>query len=493
MLYAKRKAQTESGSPHSYEEGISMQQKHLLASIVCSLLVLAAIPAAAVPDEMSYQAYLTNDDGSPVNMTISITFAAYTVDFGGTPLWSQTIAVPVDQGLLSVTLGGPPAPFPVGLFNTDIYIGLFVAGEEMLPRRKLISTPFSFKSGDAETVGGMSAASLDQSGDVAALQGDVSGLDSRILTLEATDITSVSGVNGLNGSGSSGSVNIGIAPGGVTNSRLAPNSVASANIIDNQVGSADIQNGGVTLADMGVNSVGSPQILSNAVGASEISAGAVGSSEVANNSLGAVDLAANSVGASELVESERYTIESLLIDGSMTNIVDSQGDWRFHDSINGFRWYDTAGTTQQGYIIVSSSTNEWVDANQGSRRVFHSDAGGIGIGTTATSTGYDVSMPSLSVSGQTSVGLTRVTSTFQLTSMSSNCHSHGNLTCYYGSGSVTCPVGTRVLGGGTSGHSALFGSMSISYPSSNTAWNCALSYDLANVTRTCYAVCARLE
>lgn len=99
----------------------------------------------------------------------------------------------------------------------------------------------------------------------------------------------------------------------------------------------------------------------------------------------------------------------------------------------------------------------------------------------------------LTVSGQTEVGLVRVSSSFTLDSTNANCHSHGNLTCYYGSGSVQCPVGTRVLGGGTSGHSALFGSLSTSYPNSSTSWTCGLSYDLAGVTRTCYAICARLE
>lgn len=448
------------------------------------MLLILLWPGAtlAVPGELDYQAYLSNADGSAFDGNISITFAAYTVDVGGVPLWSQTLNVPVDNGLFSVALGGAPAPFPAGLFDTDIYVGLFVAGEEMLPRRKLNTAPYAFKAGDAETVGGMTAAALDQSGDVATLQGDVSGLDGRVTTLETTDITAVNGVNGLNGGGSAGSINIGIAGGGVTNAHLAPNSVASANIIDGQVTSADIQNGGITVLDMGANSVGAAQIQPNAVG----------SSEIADNAVGPTELAPDSVGASELIESDAYSLGGLTVTGGTTRFQGG-GDIRIEDTFNGFRWYDMDGTTQFGAILVRNTENSWQDFNEGGRYIFHSDAGGIGIGTTSTATGYAVSVPSLSVSGQTNVGLTRVAQPFTIDNLIDPCHSHGNLACYTGFVTTNCPVGTRVLGGGPTGHSARYGAISRSYPASTTSWSCEMSYDISSGTRTCYALCARLE
>ena len=64
--------------------------------------------AGAVPGELDFQAYLTNADGSPVDTSINITFAAYTVDMGGVPIWNQTLTVPVDQGLFQVALSRRP-------------------------------------------------------------------------------------------------------------------------------------------------------------------------------------------------------------------------------------------------------------------------------------------------------------------------------------------------------------------------------------------------
>ncbi|MEO1573460.1 MAG: hypothetical protein AAFU65_00705, partial [Pseudomonadota bacterium] len=177
---------------------------------------------AAVPDTISYQAYLTNSDGTPVDGAVTITFAAYNVDMGGVPLWNQTESVMVQQGLFSVPLANPINPFPAGLFDGPVYVGLFVAGEELLPRRALTSNAFSFKAADADTLEGASAADLDQSGEVTSLQSDVSSAQSAIGTLQADvtsnegrittletsggDITGVSAGAGLTGGGAAGNV-----------------------------------------------------------------------------------------------------------------------------------------------------------------------------------------------------------------------------------------------------------------------------------------------
>ena len=57
-----------------------------------------------------------------------------------------------------MTLGSPVKPFP---------IGLFIAGEELLPRRMLTSAGFAFKASDADSLGGSSPAAFDQSAHVA--------------------------------------------------------------------------------------------------------------------------------------------------------------------------------------------------------------------------------------------------------------------------------------------------------------------------------------
>jgi len=315
--------------------------------------------------------------------------------------------------------------------------GLFVAGEEMLPRRQLQSSAFAYKAADADTLQGVQASTQDQSVEVAALEGEVIGLDARVGTLEAigADITAVTPGSGLVGGGSSGDVVLGVGPAGINFSMLAPNSVSDLQIID----------GSVSIADIGTAAVGADEIAEGAVGTSELAFGSVQSAHVADGSLDPVDLNAAASG---------YTFGGLAVNGS-TDIngafrVVSGADVFIQDDFNGFRWTSFDGTTWYGAILARSTEFSFYDDNN-DRYAIHSDAGGVGIGTTLTATGYDVSVPSLSVAGQTAVGYEIVTASYALNSTAVSCHAHGNLTCYFGTATVFCPVGKRVLGGGSSG------------------------------------------
>jgi hypothetical protein len=205
----------------------------------------------------------------------------------------------------------------------------------------------------------------------------------------------------------------------------------------------------------------------------------VTSAEIVDGTINPVDINA----------SGHFTFDGITNTGP--TIFDSTSDIRINDNINGFRWYNTAGDTQLAYFFISSNLVRFQDYNQ-SRALLYSDSNGIGIGTNNPSSTHAVTMPSLVVTGNLGIGLEIVTAGYSLGSAAA-CHSHGDLTCYYGSGSVSCPVGTKVLGGGTNGtSSARYGSVSTSYPNSSTSWFCASSYDLS-VSDSCYAICARLE
>jgi hypothetical protein len=188
---------------------------------------------------------------------------------------------------------------------------------------------------------------------------------------------------------------------------------------------------------------------------------------------------------------QTFTIGGLTIDGTSSTFIKSTGDIRIHDNINGFRWYNTAGDTQFANFVIQSSSTTFTDVSN-ARTLIRSNADGIGIGTSSPGSTHAVTIPSLEVSGDLEIGLERVSASYTM-STQATCHSHGNLTCSYGSGTVQCPVGTRVLGGGSTGSAGRYGSLSQSYPASTTSWTCGSSYDLANSVRSCYAICARLE
>ena len=134
--------------------------------LLALVLVVAGRALAVVPSTVSYQGYLTNPDGSPVEVTTDITFRLYNVDAGGVPGWEDTLSVTVDKGLFSVELGAG-SPFPLGLFDNPLWLGIDVENDgEMSPRRPFDSVAFAFKADDALTLEGQGAASLDQSAHV---------------------------------------------------------------------------------------------------------------------------------------------------------------------------------------------------------------------------------------------------------------------------------------------------------------------------------------
>ena len=134
-------------------------------------LLLPTALLAAIPRAIHVQAFLADSTGAAVTGSPSIRFCLYdslnpTVTVA---LWCDTRTVTVDQGVLDVGLDEATTPFPATLFDNPLYLGIQVASDpEMTPRLPLASEAYAFKADDADTVGGQTAASLDQSADLAA-------------------------------------------------------------------------------------------------------------------------------------------------------------------------------------------------------------------------------------------------------------------------------------------------------------------------------------
>ncbi len=123
-----------------------------ISRILLSIVFLAlSFGVSAVPGSLSYQGYLTDPSGSPVNGTVSVTFALYDIDVGGLEQWSELQTVEVSQGLFQVELGTDVLnPFAAGLFDLPLWLGMAVEIDaEMSPRTPLTSVGFAFKAEDA--------------------------------------------------------------------------------------------------------------------------------------------------------------------------------------------------------------------------------------------------------------------------------------------------------------------------------------------------------
>ncbi len=122
-----------------------------------SILILTCIALVfAVPRTMNYQGKLTDPSGVGINADLDMTFRIYDVATGGTALWTETHdgvnQVEIIKGLFDVELGSIT---PINLdFSTDYWLDVVVAGEVLMPRIKLNSTPYSFRAAIADSVAG---------------------------------------------------------------------------------------------------------------------------------------------------------------------------------------------------------------------------------------------------------------------------------------------------------------------------------------------------
>jgi hypothetical protein len=99
---------------------------------------------------VNYQGRLADASGNPIDNTnpgVGMTFALYTQETGGSPVWIETHAnVPVSEGLFSVRLGSINA-LSTDLLTGDRWLGIQVGTDpEMTPREKLAAVPYAMQA-----------------------------------------------------------------------------------------------------------------------------------------------------------------------------------------------------------------------------------------------------------------------------------------------------------------------------------------------------------
>ncbi len=129
--------------------------KRLLLSCLFLFLMMASA-WADVPGTMTFQGILTDDQGQPLNETLSVTLKLYDAANGGNSLWTETQNAEVNQGYLSLHLGDTN-PLDANIFDgqTELYLGVTIGeDEEMSPRQPISSVPYATRASTVEQVTG---------------------------------------------------------------------------------------------------------------------------------------------------------------------------------------------------------------------------------------------------------------------------------------------------------------------------------------------------
>ena len=129
---------------------------------VISLLIFLAPGSllAQIPTVINYQGILLDENGRTEDGVYSMAFAIYSDSVSSSDeLWFEQIdSVRVRDGFYNVLLGArEDVPFDGDLFKQDLlYFSVRVNEEELLPRSRVSSVLFAFKSENSDRLGGRS-------------------------------------------------------------------------------------------------------------------------------------------------------------------------------------------------------------------------------------------------------------------------------------------------------------------------------------------------
>lgn len=113
-----------------------------------------------VPLLIKFSGTLRDSLGTAVDKATDVTFAIFTSQTGGEPIWMERqVVIPDQNGNYAATLGSYSRGIPLLLFtNTDArWVGLVSDGKLQTNRTRILSVPYALKAGDATTLNGRPA------------------------------------------------------------------------------------------------------------------------------------------------------------------------------------------------------------------------------------------------------------------------------------------------------------------------------------------------
>ena len=127
-----------------------------LGSLTASSSAVMAQTTNGTPNLISYQGYLTDDSGQPLDGTVALTFGVYAAETGGRPFWQETQPnVPINSGHFNVMLGSVTSLDATIFSDPSRYLQIGIDsgnGIVNLPRQQLTAVPYAFQAQKAAIV-----------------------------------------------------------------------------------------------------------------------------------------------------------------------------------------------------------------------------------------------------------------------------------------------------------------------------------------------------
>src|ERR1700722_2292050 len=170
-----------------------------LLSLVSLTVAQTSTPtASSLPRLVSFGGMVKDLKGNPLTGMVGITFALYSEQRGGAPLWLETQNVTADSGGRYTVLLGATKPdgLPAELFTSEQarWVDVQVSGQAEQPRVLLVSAPYALKAGDAETIGGLPPSAFILAAPVALGSATSSSTVATVPSPAAADVTTTGGI-----------------------------------------------------------------------------------------------------------------------------------------------------------------------------------------------------------------------------------------------------------------------------------------------------------
>jgi hypothetical protein len=163
---------------------------------------VSAVDTVVVPRLVNFAGKAVDARGKTMSGIVGLTFAIYSQESGGAPLWMEVQNVQVDtKGNYSAQLGATKSEgLPLELFASGEarWLGVRINGSEEQPRVLLLSVPYALKAADAQTLGGLPASAflLAGSANGAAVQSSARSSSSSASTAPPAGTTPVTTAGG---------------------------------------------------------------------------------------------------------------------------------------------------------------------------------------------------------------------------------------------------------------------------------------------------------